>query len=72
MYDIIKVLLGTGVFIYLYFGSQILVDNIGCVCVWGGGYYRSIIVKGKQAVRIEFFVYIKSCQYSMFYINKMF
>ena len=33
----------------------------------------SIIVERKtQAVRIQFFVYIKSCQYSMFYINKMF
>jgi hypothetical protein len=25
-----------------------------------------------QAVRIDFFVYFKSCQYSMFYTNKMF
>jgi hypothetical protein len=31
----------------------------------------TIIIKGTQAVRIEFFVYIKSCQYSMFYTNKM-
>ena len=29
-------------------------------------------IKGIQAVRIYFFVYIKSCQYSMFYTNKMF
>jgi hypothetical protein len=28
--------------------------------------------EGIQAVRIEFFFYIKSCQYSMFYTNKMF
>ena len=29
--------------------------------------------KGIQALRIDiFFVYIKSCQYSMFYNNKMF
>jgi hypothetical protein len=33
-------------------------NEILCVCL--------------KAVRIEFFVYIKSCQYSMFYINKMF
>ena len=25
-----------------------------------------------QAVRIKFFVYVKSCEYSMFYTNKMF
>jgi hypothetical protein len=29
------------------------------------------IFKGTQAVRIEFFVDIKSCQYLMFYANKM-
>ena len=28
--------------------------------------------KGTQAVRIQFVVYIKSCQYSMFYTSKMF
>ena len=32
---------------------------------------KSGLFKGIQAVRIEFFVYIKSCQYSMFYTNKM-
>jgi hypothetical protein len=34
--------------------------------MWGGK-----PVKGTQAVGIEFFVYMKSCQYSMFYTNKM-
>jgi hypothetical protein len=29
----------------------------------------SYSIKGIQAVRIEFFVYTKSCQYSMFYTN---
>jgi hypothetical protein len=28
--------------------------------------------KGIQAVRIEYFFYIKSCKYSMFNTNKMF
>jgi hypothetical protein len=33
--------------------------------------YRSYqsLIKGIQDVRIEFFVYTKSCQYSMFYTN---
>jgi hypothetical protein len=30
---------------------------------------RSFTIKGIQAVRIEFLLYIKSCQYSMFYTN---
>jgi hypothetical protein len=30
-----------------------------------------VFLKGTQAVRIEFVVYNKSCQYSMFYTNKM-
>ena len=33
---------------------------------------KPLPIKGTQAVGIEFFVYIKSCQYSMFYTNKMF
>ena len=35
----------------------------------------NFILKGIQAVRIDFFslyINIKSCQYSMFYTNKMF
>ena len=30
-----------------------------------------LMLKGIQAVKIDYFVYIKSCQYSMFYTNKM-
>jgi chromosome condensin MukBEF MukE localization factor len=30
------------------------------------------LYKGTQTVIIEFYVYIKSCQYSMLYTNKMF
>jgi len=33
---------------------------------------NDLVIKGTQAVRIDFFGYIKSCQYSMFYTNKMF
>jgi len=42
-------------------------ESSRCTSIWSFG-----VFKGTQAVRIEFFVYIKSCQYSMFYTNKMF
>ena len=35
-------------------------------------YLFRLVLKAIQAVRIDFFVYIKSCQYSMFYTNKIF
>ena len=50
-------------YILLYRWSQFLV-KIKLLCL-------IMAFKGIQAVRIDFF-YIKSCQYSMFYTNKMF
>jgi uncharacterized protein YaaR (DUF327 family) len=41
----------------------------------GGGVHKSGTydnLKAYKVVRIELFVYIKSCQYSMFHTNKMF
>ena len=35
-------------------------------------YFYYYNLKGTQAVRIELFAYIRSCQYSMFYRNKKF
>jgi hypothetical protein len=37
--------------------------------VWLRLCYFQTFLKGIQAVRIEFFLYIKSCHYSMFYTN---
>ena len=46
----------------IYVFNVLLVKNI-----WTTKITDVIPFKGIQAVRMEFFVYIKSCQYSMFY-----